>query len=256
MAEREVLVLNETDVTVEVPQTGDTYSLPKDVSITGDLTVSGSVTSATNGDTAVSGTLDVTGAATFGSTVGITGAATAANVVLSSAPTSDPGTSGQIWNDSGIARVSDGTGTQTAFQTSGDFTPTILDSSLDPNEGQTYGDQVGHYVKTGDLVWFTLRVEVTSVGTLNTSEGIKIGGLPFSASADDPDGISVFPVFCAGTNLTATGQSIQARIVAPGDDYLRLYWWDNAFGPTPITFAEADAGGAFNFYVTGTYKAG
>jgi hypothetical protein len=43
MATREVVTLNETTPQLEVPQAGDTYEMPRDVNITGDLTVTGSI---------------------------------------------------------------------------------------------------------------------------------------------------------------------------------------------------------------------
>ena len=43
MTSRQVVTLNETTPQLEVPQTGDTYDLPRDVSVTGDITVTGTV---------------------------------------------------------------------------------------------------------------------------------------------------------------------------------------------------------------------
>jgi hypothetical protein len=43
MTAREVITLNETTPQLEAPQAGDTYTLPRDTSITGDLAVSGTV---------------------------------------------------------------------------------------------------------------------------------------------------------------------------------------------------------------------
>jgi hypothetical protein len=43
MTAREVVTLNETTPQLEVPQAGDTYELPRDVNITGDLTVTGNI---------------------------------------------------------------------------------------------------------------------------------------------------------------------------------------------------------------------
>lgn len=43
MAQREVVTLNETTPQLEVPQTGDSYSLPRDVAVTGNISVTGTV---------------------------------------------------------------------------------------------------------------------------------------------------------------------------------------------------------------------
>lgn len=46
MAAREAVCLNETTPQLEVPQTGDTYELPRDANITGNLTLTGKVVAA------------------------------------------------------------------------------------------------------------------------------------------------------------------------------------------------------------------
>lgn len=43
MATREVVTLDETGLELEVPQAGDTYEMPRDVNITGNLTVTGTI---------------------------------------------------------------------------------------------------------------------------------------------------------------------------------------------------------------------
>jgi hypothetical protein len=43
MPQREVIVLSEENSRLEVPQSGDTYLMPRDVSIVGDATVSGTI---------------------------------------------------------------------------------------------------------------------------------------------------------------------------------------------------------------------
>jgi len=43
MTAREVVSLNEVTPQLEVPQAGDTYEMPRDVNITGDLTVTGNI---------------------------------------------------------------------------------------------------------------------------------------------------------------------------------------------------------------------
>ena len=58
MATREVVTLNETTPQLEVPQAGDTYEMPRDVNITGNLTVTG--TSPGSGDLLADGTVPLT----------------------------------------------------------------------------------------------------------------------------------------------------------------------------------------------------
>ena len=43
MAAREIITLNETASRLEVPQTGDTYNLPRSASVAGDVTATGNI---------------------------------------------------------------------------------------------------------------------------------------------------------------------------------------------------------------------
>lgn len=65
----------------------------------------------------------------------------------------------------------------------GTFTPTILDQTLSPSEGQTYTRQDARYVKVGRAVFILIDLTVLSLGTLTVSQQAFIGGLPFVPNA-------------------------------------------------------------------------
>jgi len=69
----------------------------------------------------------------------------------------------------------------------GTFTVTLLDHSLNPGEGQGYTSQVGLYTRVGDVCFIQFKLGTSSIGTLTGSNGIRIGGLPFT-SADTTNG--------------------------------------------------------------------
>ena len=122
-------------------------------------------------------------------------------------PLSDPAVNLALFQDSGVLRISDGTAaTDTVvMQDTGTFTPTIQDASGSDAEGQTYSVQDGHYVKQGPLVFFTIRVTTTSLGTL--SGALRVAGLPYTSSATIGKGRGHF-VCHAGTMSLPADQSI------------------------------------------------
>jgi hypothetical protein len=177
------------------------------------------------------------------------------NVQMTSVPTSDPLVANQLYNDTGYVRLSSGSAAEPLLtQSSGTFTPAIMDSSLSASEGQTYNSQIGHYTKTGKLVWFNLIMNVSGLGTLTTSQGVRIGGLPFASSSTTGAGNGTFPVYAAGLATTA-GQTIQAKLIAAGDQHFELLWWDATSGCTPTLFTDLGTGALpWTFEVTGTYR--
>lgn len=136
----------------------------------------------------------------------------------------------------------------------GTFTPTICDSSLSDAEGQTYTANSGYFSKTGNLVWFNLVINVSSIGTLTTSQGVRINNLPYASSLTSIAGQGTFPVYATGLSTTA-GQAIQANLIAAGDQHLELVWWDATNGCTPTLFTDLGTGSLpWYFMITGTYR--
>ena len=67
----------------------------------------------------------------------------------------------------------------------GTWTPTIQDASLSDAEGQTYSKQDGRYLRVGDWVFAMGTVTWTTLGTLTTTEQVRLAGLPYDC--DDAD---------------------------------------------------------------------
>ena len=112
------------------------------------------------------------------------------------------------------------------------FFPTLLDDSLNDSESQTYISREGSYTRVGDIVFFTIEIEMLSLGLLTTSHGAKIGGLPVSAV-----GNSAISVGFANNLAITAGYSVQAY-VQTGSQYIVLQLTDTAAGYTPLTIAQ------------------
>jgi len=63
----------------------------------------------------------------------------------------------------------------------GTWTPVLWDNSNDAGT-QSYTSQDGKYTKIGNVVNYSFRLYMSSVGNLTTSQYAKVGGLPFAPS--------------------------------------------------------------------------
>jgi len=93
--------------------------------------------------------------------------------------------------------------------TSGTFTPVLWDATASSSESQTYVAQAGQYRKIGDMVHYWLTLEISSLGTLTTSEQASVGGLPFTADT----GTTHYPIGSIGY---AAGLAISAGVAVGG----------------------------------------
>lgn len=134
------------------------------------------------------------------------------------------------------------------FGDSGTFTPGFNFGG--GTTGLTLSAQVGNYVRVGNLVWFTVYINLSAKGSSTGTANIT--GLPF-ASANTAGGSSTVDIFAVSANaLTFTGQ-VNARIAGAASTTINLDSWattgaravltDTAFGNT--TFIQ----------ITGTYTA-
>ena len=65
----------------------------------------------------------------------------------------------------------------------GTWTPVILDTSNSTAEGQTYTTNAGVFIRSGAIVLCFANVVMSSLGSLNTSQQTRIGGLPYNVSS-------------------------------------------------------------------------
>lgn len=72
-----------------------------------------------------------------------------------------------------------------AFTTSGVITPVVQIGGS--SVGITYGFQNGLYSKIGNIIYFSIRVGVTSIGALSAGDPVTITGLPFTATTTSND---------------------------------------------------------------------
>uniref|UniRef100_A0A6M3L3N2 Putative tail protein n=1 Tax=viral metagenome TaxID=1070528 RepID=A0A6M3L3N2_9ZZZZ len=126
----------------------------------------------------------------------------------------------------------------------GTFTPAIGDASLDGSgEGQSYGAQVGRYTKVGNRVFFHCRVAITNLGSLTTSDGARLVGLPFTSNATANSQAALCVGY--GNSLAITAGYAMTGFVAANTTHVEIYLWDATTGPTVLSISELSAGGEF-----------
>lgn len=85
--------------------------------------------------------------------------------------------------ESGLPTLAEGA--NVAVDIEQEFTPTLLDDSLNPSEGQTYLSRKAVFTRRKNQVFFDIRLEMSGFGSLNLDAAARIGGLPFNPKADD-----------------------------------------------------------------------
>jgi hypothetical protein len=134
----------------------------------------------------------------------------------------------------------------------GTWTPGIGDNGLNGSaEGQGYGAQTGRYTKIGNRLFVQGYVEISSLGTLTTSEGARITGLPF-ASVNVSNVIAAISCGIAGSlAMPASNQSVTGFLQA-NESVFTLRLWDTSTGNTSLLVSEVSAGGTLGF--SGSYE--
>jgi hypothetical protein len=133
-----------------------------------------------------------------------------------------------------------------AYET-GTWTPTVQDSSFSDAEGQVYGSQIGEYQRIGDTVYYKVRVRVTSLGTLTTTDPMVIAGLPFTTASNAGGGSATVGETMA---LPSASNYITAQ-PTNGQTYFRLRNWDNTGGVSNLLLSEFGSSG--DITIVGSY---
>lgn len=149
----------------------------------------------------------------------------------------------------GTSRLNNATTkTFTEVGDSGTFTPALNFGGA--AVGLTYANRFANYLRIGNLVWFSIDIELSAKGS---STGIaNITGLPFASANTAGGASSVFIFAVSASALVFVGQ-VNARIAAAASSTINLDSWattgaralltDTAFGNT--TFVQ----------ITGCYTA-
>ena len=133
----------------------------------------------------------------------------------------------------------------------GAWTPTILDNTLSASESQAYHTQTGHYIKTGRMVYCFFTLHVSSFGSLTTSEGAKMGGLPYT-SINFGATVGGGCLYIA-TNLAITATSGVVIDVPANVAYARFQEFDATTGTSTLLLSEVSSDG--NLLGTFVYEA-
>jgi hypothetical protein len=134
----------------------------------------------------------------------------------------------------------------------GTWTPEIADEGLNGSgEGQVYSSRVGRYTKIGHRVFFSLRITITDLGTLTTTEMAAIVGLPFVSKNVSSSDASVVCGFASNLASLTAGFTVSGTVIVNGQ-HIRLRIWDIATGASAMLVSEVSVDG--NLYMSGSYE--
>ena len=129
----------------------------------------------------------------------------------------------------------------------GSLTLGIADATLDGSgEGQTYsGNTGGFYTKIGNRVLVNGDVQISGLGTLTTTEGASITGLPFVLA--NVVGGHAGVAFGYGESLAITANQAVTGFASSNTTTINLQLWDAAAGTTSLLVSEVSVDGRFLF---------
>ena len=163
--------------------------------------------------------------------------------------TTSPSGSGQIVASNGVYLGGTGAANKLDDYETGAFTPTLTASTT---SDFNYAVNDGHYVKIGDLVYFTVAIALSSKGT--SSGAITLDGLPF-VQADTLAGTSIESALTFSYWSSITVQSLIGYVNGSSSSCILRKILSGNTGATEDAITAADIGNAFSFRVQGTYIA-
>ena len=130
------------------------------------------------------------------------------------------------------------------------FTVTVQDNSRSDAESQTYTTQVGWSTKIGNIFQFGIAFEGLDLGTLTTSQGAVLAGLPVTSqnTANHRSGFGIG----LGQQLAITAGQTVSGYINPNETVVNLYLWDAAGGQTAFLLSELSDNGLL--YLGGAYE--
>ena len=103
-----------------------------------------------------------------------------------------------------------------AYEITGTFTPALSSSGAT----FSYAVQQGFYKKIGDIVWFSIDIQLNTTGNTLTSNGLLITGLPFAALNTANQRNVVNAIF---SNVASASSLFSSGFVLQGDTRIQLY---------------------------------
>lgn len=156
---------------------------------------------------------------------------------------------GDIQASSIVKVIYDGTNFQLlkSLPKTGNFTPALWDGSFSSSESQTYNTQTGYFYRDSEVVHFGLTIDVSSEGTLTTSDPMYIGDLPYTVAANK-NGLAQITNYSVTGSLSGSALSLSGLVgfsqdaiivyneEAGGTDTLKINEWiDTGTGSATMT---------------------
>ena len=131
----------------------------------------------------------------------------------------------------------------------GSWTPILYDNSRS-SESQSGDQVVGRYTKIGNQVFITGHYRSSSLGSLTTTEGAYIGGLPFTSANINTHYHALAVANFAGFDNLSAGHGVYAGIYE-NNDFISLRVNDSSnsgdCGTTHMLISEFSANGNITF---------
>jgi len=140
----------------------------------------------------------------------------------------------------------------TSAVTSGTFTPTLGDDTSITNRSQAYNTQVGNHTKVGNRIFFDLTIELSSKGSMTSSNQVFIGGLPEACKTQTGLVTAVNCGVGQGFSLGAAGY-VPVGLIQTGEQVIRMGLWDGTAGPSALLVSEITTGTNNDIVLSGSY---
>lgn len=127
----------------------------------------------------------------------------------------------------------------------GEFSPTLQDASFSDSESQAYTSQLGYYRRIGDICFFWIDMEMSSLGTLTSTDNAYFANLPYTVYRLGTVNVG------RATNLTVTAGEVVTGLTQTGQNYIVLRLWDATGGTTNLKISEI--GATSRFVLSGNY---
>ena len=134
----------------------------------------------------------------------------------------------------------------------GTWTPTLQDDSASNSESQGYNNAHGLYVKIGTMVFIEGYFNLSSYGSLTTSQTAMIAGLPFTVVNQSGYGAAIPFTNSDSLALSTATINLVGRVVE-NSTTIRILEWDATGGVTACPISEITTDGNLGF--SGCYNA-